>query len=257
MKIVLIGSGNVATALGSMILGAGHEITQVVSRNIDHAIALGSRLGAKGVALTEPEFAPADLYIVAISDAALTSIDKVSALKDKFVVHTAGSVSMDVLSNLTSQFGVLYPLQTLSKSTDKIPSTPFLVEGNSKETLDRITRFAQSISDHVREGSENDRLNYHIAAVFASNFTNHLFAVTEAFCEKERIDFRFLIPLINEVTQRINTNSPFEVQTGPAVREDIFTVNRHLQKLSSHADLKYLYLKLSESILKLHEKHLG
>lgn len=257
MKTVLIGSGNVATALGSMILGAGHEIIQVVSRNIDHAVTLGAALGVKGVALTEPEFAPADLYIVAISDAALTSIDKIAALKDKFLVHTAGSVSMDVFSNLTKTYGVLYPLQTLSRSADKVPQTPFLVEGNSKETLHRIVAFARTISENVKEGTENDRLNYHIAAVFASNFTNHLFAVTEAFCEKERIDFRFLIPLINEVTQRINTNSPFDVQTGPAVREDIFTVNRHLQKLSSHADLKYLYLKLSESILKLHEKHLG
>lgn len=254
MRIVIVGSGNVATVLSALIHNAGHEIVQVVSRNIDHAILLASKYNAEGVALTKQEFAEADLYIVALSDGALASIDKITGLHNKFIVHTAGSVSIDVFNKISTSYGVLYPLQTLSKSTVHIPKTPILVEGNSKETLHRIAEFARTISDEVISATENDRLNYHIAAVFASNFTNHLYAVTDDFCSRERIDFKNLIPLINEVTLRINDNAPYDVQTGPAVREDVFTINRHLQKLSAYPDLKYLYLKLSESILKLHEK---
>ena len=98
------------------------------------------------------------------------------------------------------------------------------------------------------------RLQVHLAAVFAGNFTNHLLAMAEIFCKKEKIDFKTLLPLINEVTYKANSFSPHEVQTGPAIREDIVTLNRHLQALSQHTDLKYIYLKLSESILKLYQK---
>jgi predicted short-subunit dehydrogenase-like oxidoreductase (DUF2520 family) len=255
MKVVIVGSGNVATVLSTLIQKAGHEIVQIVSRNRDHAIILASKYNTDAGSLSEPEFAAADIYIIAINDAALESVEKISALKDKFLVHTAGSVSKDVFKNISSTYGVLYPLQTLSKITEQIPEIPFLAEGNNKETLHQIVEFARTLSDKVIAVNESERLNYHIAAVFAGNFTNHMYAIAENFCEKEKIDFKNLLPLINEVTLKVNSNSPHDVQTGPAMREDIFTLNRHLQALSSHADIKYLYLKLSESILKFHEKH--
>ena len=146
-------------------------------------------------------------------------------------------------------------MQTLSKATAHIPVIPFLIEGNNKDTLEKIREFASSLSDKVIESTDDERLRYHLGAVFAGNFTNHLYAVAEAFCKKEKISFENLFPLINEVSIKVNNFPPQEVQTGPAIREDIVTLNRHLQTLSSHPDLKYLYLKLSESILKLHEKN--
>ncbi len=254
MKVVIIGSGNVASVLSVIIKNAGHDIVQVVSRNIDHAKILASKYNAEAATLHEPEFAPADIYIVSLTDAALDSIDKITGFKNKLVVHTAGSMPADVLKDCTSTYGVLYPLQTLSKVIDYIPKIPFLVEGNSKENLHRIMEFARTLSDEVIPVTDAERLHYHIAGVFVGNFTNHLYAITEKFCEKEKINFKTLLPLINEVTSRINNYSPHDVQTGPAIREDIFTINQHLQSLSSHPDLKYIYLKLSESILKFHEK---
>lgn len=254
MKVVIVGSGNVASVLSTLIQKAGHEIVQVVSRNGEHARALASKYNAAALSMTEPQFAPADIYIVALTDAALDTIEKITGLKNKFVVHTAGSVSIDVFKNSSSTYGVLYPLQTLSKVTQQIPDIPFLVEGNTKETLHRIMEFARSLSNNVIPVNDSERLHYHIAAVFVGNFTNHLYAIAENFCEKEKIDFKNLLPLINEVTSGVNNNSPHDVQTGPAIREDIVTLNRHLQTLSPHPDLKYLYLKLSESILKLHGK---
>jgi Glutamyl-tRNA reductase len=114
MKVVMVGSGNVATVLSTLIQKKGHEIVQVVSRNVHHAQSLASKFNVNGIALTESQFAPADIYIIALNDAALDSIEKIKALKNKFIVHTAGSVSKDVLKNLSSGYGVLYPLQTLS-----------------------------------------------------------------------------------------------------------------------------------------------
>ncbi len=255
MKVVIIGSGNVAYVLSAIIQRAGHQISQIVSRNIDHAKALASKYNAQTGTLLDEKFTDAYIYIIAVTDAALEASEKLKALKNKFIVHTAGSVSIDILKNCSSTYGVLYPLQTLSKETEHIPDIPFLVEGNNTETLEKIVEFAKTLSDKVIPSTDAERLHYHVGAVFAGNFTNHLYAMIETFCKKENIDFKNLLPLMNEVTHKVNTFSPHDVQTGPAIREDIVTLTRHLETLSPHPELKYLYLKLSESILKLHKKH--
>ena len=255
MKVVIVGTGNVASTLSAVIQRAGHEIVQIISRNDENAKKLASKYNVRSGTLLDSEFAEADIYIIAIADAGLESIEKIKGFQNRLVVHTAGSVPMDILKVCSSTYGVLYPLQTLSKETEHLPEIPFLVEGNNKETLHRIVEFARTISDRVIPTNDTERLHYHIAAVFVGNFTNHLMAMTETFCEKEKIDFKVLLPLINEVTYKVNHSSPHEAQTGPAIREDIVTLNRHLQALSPHPDLKYIYLKLSESILKLHQKN--
>ncbi len=255
MKVVIAGTGNVASVLSVIIQRAGHEIVQVVSRNAENAKKLASKYNAQSGTLLDSEFAEADIYIIAITDVGLESIEKIKGFKNKLIVHTAGSVSMGVLKNCSSQYGVLYPLQTFTKGGEHLPEIPFLIDGNNKEVLHRVTEFARTLSDKVVATNDMERLRYHIAGVFVGNFTNHLMAMTESFCEKEKIDFKILLPLINEVTYNANHFSPHEVQTGPAIREDIVTLNRHLQTLSPHSDLKYIYLKLSESILKLHQKN--
>ncbi|HUZ61118.1 MAG TPA: DUF2520 domain-containing protein [Hanamia sp.] len=254
MRVVILGSGNTATVLCKLIKNAGHKIVQIASRNEDNAKALALTYSAKTASLKVKSFLDADIYIVALHDAALDHIENIPALKDKLVVHTAGAVSISALKNCSDTYGVLYPMQTLSKSAQHIPEIPFLIDGNDQETLHRILGFAKSISDNVIEANDTERLNYHVAAVFVSNFTNHLYALTESFCKTERLDFNNLLPLIDEINKRVKEVSPFISQTGPAMRDDIFTLNRHLQALSSHPDLKYIYLKLSESIIKFHGK---
>ncbi len=252
MRVVMLGSGNTASVLLQLISKAGHEIIQIVSRNEENAKTLASTYAAAAAPLTAEEFLEADIYIVALHDAALDHIENIPALKNKLVVHTAGAVSMNALKGITSTYGVLYPLQSLSKFTDYIPEIPFLVDGNNQEIMHRVLGFAKSISNNVIEANDTERLNYHVAAVFVSNFTNHLYALAELFCQKERLNFKNLFPLIDETTLRAKSVSPFLTQTGPAIRNDIYTLNRHLQTLASNPDLKYIYLKLSESIIKHH-----
>ncbi|MEO6868012.1 MAG: DUF2520 domain-containing protein [Ginsengibacter sp.] len=255
MRVVMLGSGNTATVLCKVIANAGHTIVQVVSRDEEHAKLLAALYAATFGSIGVPELAEADIYIVALNDTVLDHIENIKGISNKLVVHTAGSVSIDVFSRCTSTYGVLYPLQTLSKASNHIPKIPFLIDGNNKETLHQILGFAKSISNTVIEANDAQRLHYHIAAVIASNFATHMYAISELYCNKERLDFKTLIPLIEETTQRATEISPFLSQTGPAVRDDVFTLSKHLQALSSHPDIKYLYLKLSESIIKLHGKH--
>ncbi len=254
MRVVMLGSGNTATVLSELIIKGGHDIVQVVSRNEENAKSLASTCLAATGTLDAEKFAEADIYVVALHDAALDHIENIPGLKSKFVVHTAGAVSINVFKDVSSTYGVLYPLQSLSKFADHVPEIPFLIDGNNQEIMHRVLGFAKTLSDKVIEANDTQRLNYHVAAVFVNNFTNHLYALAELFCEKERIDFKTLFPLIDETTLRAKSISPFLTQTGPAIRNDVYTLNRHLQALTANPDLKYVYLKLTESIIKHHGK---
>lgn len=254
MKVVMLGSGNTATVLSVLINKAGHELVQIISRDIENAKVLASLYNAAYGTLTDTRFSEADIYIIALHDAVLDKIEKIPALKNKFVVHTAGAISINALKDCSDSYGVLYPLQTLSKFTEHVPEIPFLVDGNTQEVCHKILGFAKSLSGKVVEANDKERLSYHVAAVFVSNFSNHMFALGELFCKKERVDFKSLLPLINEVTDRVNHYSPFLTQTGPAIRDDVFTLNRHLQALTPYPELRYAYLKMTESIIKVHGK---
>jgi predicted short-subunit dehydrogenase-like oxidoreductase (DUF2520 family) len=254
MKVVIVGAGNVATVLGSIIHTAGHEIVQVLAREQNKAKNLAALFNSTSGSIITTPYADADIYILAISDNALAHLDQYKTLGKRLVVHTAGSVSMETLKELSTNYGVIYPLQSLSKNVEQIPEIPLMIDGNSDYVKNTLELFAKSVTSNVTFANDEERLKYHIAAVIVSNFTNHLYALAEEFCEQEHISFEVLLPLIEETYSRVKTQSPKAVQTGPALREDIDTMGKHLRALTSHPDLKYLYLKLSESILKFHQK---
>ncbi|MEP6616765.1 MAG: Rossmann-like and DUF2520 domain-containing protein [Ginsengibacter sp.] len=254
MKIAIIGAGNVATVLGKLIHKAGHEIVQVLSRNENHAKALAEIFGCPSGSFRTTPYQKADIYLLAISDNSLYHLDQYPGLGNKLAIHTAGSVIQDELKKISENYGILYPLQSLNKEAQKIPEIPFLINGNNQATIEIIRQFALTLSQQVKVAQDSERLSYHVAAVIVNNFTNHLFAMAEDYCIRENIDFKYLFPLVDETMNRMKENSPGTLQTGPAIREDIYTLGKHLQVLSTHPDLKYLYLKLSESILKFHQK---
>jgi predicted short-subunit dehydrogenase-like oxidoreductase (DUF2520 family) len=254
MKVVLIGSGNVATVLGKVIHNAGHEIVQILSRNENHAKVLAQLFNCASGSFKSSTYKQADIYLLAITDTALHHLEEYAQLGNKLVVHTAGSVSKEVLKNISSRYGIIYPLQSLIKSTEQISDIPLLIDGSNLDITAILEEFAKTLSGNVTLANDQERLKYHVAAVLVNNFTNHLFAIADEFCEKEDIIFEKLYPLMDETIRRAKLHPPQSVQTGPAIREDIYTLGKHLQILSSHPDLKYLYLKLSESILKLHQK---
>ncbi len=253
MKVVIVGSGNVATVLGKAIYNAGHQIIQVLSRNENHAKELAVLFNSSWGSFKSSQYKEADLYLLAITDTALYHLDQYASLENKLVVHTAGSVSKDVLKNLSSSYGIIYPLQSLVRSSSPA-EIPLLIDGCNPDAITIIEGFCKTLSNNVTIADDQERLKFHVAAVIVNNFTNHLFAMADEFCKIENIDFKKLYPLINETTLRMQLHPPQTVQTGPAIREDIYTLGKHLQILSVHPDLKYLYLKLSESILKLNQK---
>lgn len=249
MKIVLIGSGNLATIIGRLAYIKQHEIVLVASRTLENAKILADEFNCAYSGYSNVKSVDADIYIIAVSDYAIekcaTEIGKVNGL----LVHTAGSVSINVLEGKSDQYGVLYPLQSLRKNMDTIPEIPFLIDGNNDYSYNKIKQFADTLSKWVRKTDDVERLNLHAAAVIVSNFTNHLYSLGAEFCKNENLNFDLLKPLILETAQRVINNSPFDLQTGPAARRDIQTLEKHLRLLSKYPKLRTTYMRLTDSII--------
>jgi predicted short-subunit dehydrogenase-like oxidoreductase (DUF2520 family) len=250
MKVVMIGAGNVATVFGRLITKANHEIIQVVSRDISHAKTLAAELNCAFADDPKVINTEADVYVVAMSDAALKSIYETYFLGDKLIVHTAGAISRDILNMVSSRYGVIYPLQSLRKENMELPGNiPLLVDGNTGEVTAMVKAFAATLSSTVVKMHDEQRLKLHVAAVIVSNFTNHLYMLAENYCVSEGLDFKMLQPLIEETATRLRSHAPAQVQTGPAIRKDIATLDKHLRLLSAHPDLRKLYLRMTDSIM--------
>lgn len=248
MRIVLLGTGNVATILGRKISGAGHEIVQVYGRVAAHAKTLAEQWQTGYTTNIEQLDKGADLYIIAVADTAIPAVAASLQLKDKLVVHTAGSVSREVLQSSSTRYGILYPLQSLRKEMQHLPNIPLLVDANSPEDLTLLRDFAGSFAAQVQAAGDEQRLKLHVAAVIVSNFTNHLYTLAEQYCVQEQADFHLLHPLITEVAGRLQYIPPKEAQTGPAIRHDTSTIQKHLELLKGHGELRTLYEWFTKSI---------
>lgn len=249
MNIVIIGSGNTASVLGRKFVVAGHRILQVVSRNASAASELAYEWDTESANYMSLLNKNADLYIIAVSDDALEEVTRDLRLPGKVVAHTAGSVSKDVLKNVTAHYGVFYPLQTLRKEINKPPDIPVFFEGSDQQATAALQKLAQSISfGQATPAKSEDRVKLHVAAVVVNNFTNHLYSLAEKYCRKEGINFHQLLPLIKETVSRLETVSPSASMTGPAVRNDEETIQKHLAVLEDHPQLQKVYRFLTESI---------
>ena len=248
-KVVLIGSGNVATVLGRMIVQAGHSVIQVCGRNAVASRMLADELHSESVIDFTHISLLADIYIVAVTDNAVAEVAAALHLPGKIVVHTTGSVSKNILQQTSDSYGVLYPLQSLRKENNLQPLVPLLVDGSDEDVCDKIALFANSLSTIVHFAYDEERFKLHIGAVFSSNFTNHLYSLTDFFCKEEAIDFSLLIPLIIETALRLKNNVPSCMQTGPAVRRDHESIQKHLTFLNKYPELKEIYSLLTESII--------
>lgn len=249
MKIVLIGSGNLATIICRLAILKGHEIVLISSRTLENAKILADEFSCPYSHYSEIKSVEADIYIIAVSDSAIENCLKEIGFIHGLLVHTAGSISINVLEGKAAEYGVLYPLQTLRKNMDVIPKIPFLIDGNNESSFNKIKEFADSLSTWVKKTDDVERLNLHAAAVIVSNFANHLYALGEDFCQKENLDFDLLKPLIIETAQRIINHSPSELQTGPASRKDIQTLEKHLRLLTKYPKLRTTYMRLTDSIM--------
>ena len=249
-NIILVGSGNVATHLGIALQNCNYKIVQVYSRSIENAKKLAQKLNTNFTNdLTQLK--TVDLIIVSVNDDVISTV--LSKLKNTAIVHTSGSVGIDVFEPNFSDFGVFYPLQTFNTDIEfTISEIPFCIEGNSKAFEKQLVEIAKNLSSNVITMNSEQRKQLHIAAVFACNFSNQMFSIADDLLTEKDIDFKILLPLVKQTIAKLNTNKPKAVQTGPAKRKDIKIIQEHIN-LIQQEDIKELYRKISNNIIKTHE----
>ena len=249
-NIILLGSGNVATHLGIALKNNNYTIVQVYSKSIKNAKILANKLDAH-FTNDLSKLKSADLIIVSINDDAILSV--ISQIKNTAIVHTSGSIGLNVFKEQFSNYGVFYPLQTFNKEVDiNISEIPFCIEGNSLEFEKQLTEIAKALSNNVVKMNSQQRKQLHIAAVFACNFSNHMYSIADDLLAKNDIDFKILLPLIRKTITNLESNKPKEVQTGPAKRKDTAIIQEHIATIKEK-EINELYQKITANIIKHHE----
>ena len=252
-NVVFIGSGNVATCIAQALVRNGFIVNCVYSRNILNAQKLTNLVGGLATNNVNEVAIDADLYIIAITDDAIKLVSnqlKVNGL----VVHTSGCTSINTLAN-NKRFGVLYALQTFGKNADiNLKQVPFLVEANNSDDELLLINLAKLLTEHVQVANTDQRQNLHVAAVFANNFSNHMFAIAKLLVEEHNLSFDLLKPLILQTAKNAVELNPLDVQTGPAMRSDGLTISTHLEVLHQNPEFRQIYEILSQSIRKVHTK---
>lgn len=250
MRIVFIGSGNVATHMAAALKSAGNDILQVYSRSFGNAELLAAKVEAEPIDNIETIVATADFYIFSVKDDALPEIVAQMPPTSGVWVHTAGSVPVSVFS-CHKENGVIYPLQTFSKDRKvDFNAIPLFIEGSSVETAELLKNLVETISENVHLLSGDKRRILHLAAVFACNFTNHMYTLASEIIGEEEIPFQLLIPLIHETAAKVKELDPYKAQTGPAVRFDETVMQKHLNLLNEPLK-REIYSLLSKSIHKV------
>ncbi len=256
MRIVLLGSGNVATHLAKG-LTAKHEILQIYSHTLTHAQTLAKEIGCEHVTDDMADImTDADVYIVSVKDDVLPKLAANTLAPDAIWIHTAGSVKMEVFENYKNRYGVLYPMQSFSKYVAvNWKEVPIFVEGSDAETLAAITDLGRDLSENVGFADSTMRKRLHIAAVFSCNFVNHLWVLADDVLQEGGLKFDSMLPLIRSTVDKLSKVSPKDSQTGPAVREDYAVMQSHLDILGD-GEKSRLYKALSESIIETKHRNI-
>lgn len=264
MNIVFLGSGNVATHLSQAFYHNGHHISQIWSRTLSHAQRLAQCVEAVPLCKLEDLDPYADLYVLCVVDDAIApmveSLAKQLPKHDTppLWIHTSGTRPADVLKPLTSRYGVLWSPQSFVREVAlDLSASPFCIEGSSPETTAALRNLIKTVSNHLFELDSQQRQWAHLSAVIVNNFGNYLNSVAQQLLGKQNIPFELLAPIINTTAiHAINegTTTPLSTfQTGPAIRHDILTLQRHQQLLENEPDILQLYTLLSSLIAKQHD----
>lgn len=254
-RVVIVGSGNVAEALAEAVARSGADLVEVCARNAARARAIADAAGCGWSALEEGP-APADLYLIAVSDRAVGEVaGRLAFPPGAVVAHTAGCVELGALPAAIRRRAVFYPLQTFTRGRRVgFSEIPVLLEASDAKTYALVETFALRLTSRVIPASSALRARVHLAGVFANNFANHMYAVGGRILRDAGLDFDLLRPLIAETAAKaLDAPSPAEVQTGPAVRGDRATMERH-EALLGDETLRIIYRTISQNIWETSKK---
>ena len=249
MKIVIIGSGNVAYHLAKAFTQNNIKVSQIFGRNEGELNKISEELN---IPYSTKELADADLYLISVSDSAVEQVSDLIKTEKALVAHTSGSLPLEILKG-NYRKASFYPLQTFSKTKNlDYSKIPFFIETENQIDEKSLFELASLISDQVETSDYEKRKYIHLTAVFACNFVNHLFARAKEISDSQDLDFNYFIPLIDETVEKIHHLEPKSAQTGPAVRGDERVLKLH-EVLITNEEHRKIYNTMNESIQKMYQ----
>jgi len=250
MNICIIGAGNVGSHLARALFAAGHNITTVHNRTAEKGRALAAEIEAEACSDFGQIPKNSDAYIIAVKDDAIDeAASKLQINPDGIVMHTAGSVSLNVLTQYFKRTGVLYPLQTFSKGRKvDVKKIPFFIEANNEKVFSKIKALALSMAGSVTPMDSTGRKKMHLAAVFACNYSNYMYSIASDILNEDNIPLDIMKPLLRETLEKAIALGPKNSQSGPALRNDTKTLEAHADMLKNTPNLQKLYTFVSSSI---------
>lgn len=253
-RVSFAGAGKVARQMAPWLKENGVQIVQVYNRSHEQGEPLAAEVSAEFISNASALELNVDLIIVAVSDDAIAGVSQLIPQTGALVVHTSGTRAMDDLKHHARR-GVFYPLQSFS---DKMPvdfrKIPFCIEAANLSDEELLKVNCLTWGSYTYPLNSQQREILHIAAVMANNFVNHLWGKGFDLLKKNDIQPDILFPLMMETVNKAIHSDPHEVQTGPAVRKDENTIQRHVEMLKKEGNLQQIYQLLTKSI---QEKHHG
>ena len=243
MRLSLIGAGNLGRQLyREFIVAPEVEIIQWMDRNSNASITPDGIPLVNHIAALEA----VDCYILAVADDAIEVVSDLLPAS-AFVIHTAGGRSLAHIKKQNRK-GVFYPIQSFSANRIiDFSKISIGIEATTPTDLALLKALAIQLKAKPLHLDSKKRLALHLAAVFANNFTNHLLVHAEQICLNHKLSFDLLKPLLQETIDKLNDLRPQEAQTGPALRNDIKTLDAH-RDLLADSELITLYEQLTRSI---------
>lgn len=251
-KLSIIGSGNAAFVLGQSFYKSGLTIYEISSRNQEEGKKLANLTNSSYTPIDKLDLS-VDIILICISDSAIKEV----AIKIKnyngIAIHCSGSVDIDDLLPIKKR-AVLYPFVSMVKNTDtNFADVSIFIEANDENILNLVSPIANILTNNIITLSSSQRIKLHIAGVFANNFVNHILHLSQELLEENNLDFNLIKPLIHNYFKKLETTNPSLLQTGPAIRQDEFTLEKHKDFLSSSPILHEIYSLISKSIQQKHK----
>lgn len=254
MTFSIIGTGNTAWFMATRLAAAGFSCTGIYGRNVDSARSLADRIGSTSYDLSNGVNDDADICILAVSDHAIGEVVASLPFSKAVLVHTAGSVNINVIKDAAKHTGVIWPVYSIVKNN--LPGTkdiPIVWEASDEPAKKVISATVNAITNISHEADSGQRISLHLTAVISNNFTNHLFAIAEQICVERNLPFTLLYPIIQQSVNRLASLSPATQQTGPAKRHDTVTMHRQLDMLRQHPQWQRIYEAISVSIMEMYK----
>jgi len=258
-SITLIGAGNVAHNLALSFQKEGYSVREVYSRTKASAMELAHRLNCNYTTDLADLRSDTDLFVLSVHDDALPEVLDQIKIKNKPIVHTSGSTGIEIFENRNiDHFGIFYPVQSFLKNEqEELTRIPICIEANNSVTEELLLHFANSLSTSVFKMDSEKRKTLHVAAVFANNFSNHMFHIAYDLLNQQQLPFDLIRPLLEKTAEKIKHDLPMNVQTGPAMRNDNKIIQEHLKYLNEQKDYQELYKLITENIFETQQQKNG